>query len=82
MNLDNVGLNVTGITGQVVLIRVGKNKNLALDKRPADQDLYRVLELLQKHNGDFKQDFCNPTTKEWFSYTVKKLNKPPIKAKE
>jgi len=78
MNLKNVGMNVSPLTGKVMLIRVGKNKCLALDQREAESDLYRVLELLHKHYGnDFKQDFKNPVTNERFSYTVKKLKKPP-----
>lgn len=76
MNLDNIGMNVTGLTGEVVLIRVGKDKRLALDKRNADSDLFRVLELLHKHYGkDFKQEFKS-NDGHWLEYTVKRIKTP------
>lgn len=82
MNLNNVGLRVSPLTGTIMLIRVGKDKRLALDKREAENDLYICLEELQKHHGNYSQSFQNPVTKEWYKYTVEKLKAAPIKKEE
>lgn len=77
--LNNIFLAVTAITGSIVIIRVGKDKRISLEKRDATQDFYRVIEDLQKHNGNFKQSFQNPTSKKWYEYTIKELEKEPKK---
>ena len=43
MKLDNIRLGHSPLTDSIFLYRHGKDKELALDKRPADVDVMAVL---------------------------------------
>ena len=81
VNLDDIGLNVAPLSGDVMLIRVGKDRRLALDKRVAWTDFYRVLELLQDRDGDYSQRFMNEDD-QWFEYSIKKLSASEVDEKD
>ena len=64
--LDNIKLVVSDLTGKIMLARFGKNPNLALDHREAEQDFFLVIEKMCGEKG-LEWEFNSPD----FNYEIK-----------
>ncbi len=76
MNLKNITIGVSGLTGEIYLYRHGKNDSRPLDKRNAEQDVMAAFVTHMMHNNP---EGSSKTV--WFGSSAFRLICEPTKEK-